>query len=109
MRVLNTSPQLDGILNVAIADGGISKTTFLTAKHIIWSNERSLYEMCPSSLPFEWALPSMYQEGGKVFPLPPSYEILSPGDPKVAISCDYALTVEALKTQIFPLIKRRKR
>ncbi|KIM85065.1 hypothetical protein PILCRDRAFT_6051 [Piloderma croceum F 1598] len=108
LQVLNISSQLDGILNVAIADGRVAKTTFLTAKHIIWSNELSLNEMCPSSLPFECALPSMYQERGRVFPLPPSYEILSPGDPKVAISCDYTLTVEALKAQIFPLIKRRK-
>jgi len=36
MWVLNTCPQLDGILNVVIADGRIAKTTFLTAKYIIW-------------------------------------------------------------------------
>lgn len=102
-------PQLDGILNVAIADGGIAKTTFLTAKYTIWSNELSRDGICPSSLPFECALPSTYEERGKTFPLPPSYEILSPGDPKVAISCEYTVTVDALKTRIFPLIERRKR
>jgi hypothetical protein len=101
--------QLDGVLKITIANGGVAKTPFLIAKRTIWTNEGSLYEMCPSSLPFEWALPSMYQERGESFPLPPSYEIIYPGDPKVDISCDYTLTIEAVKNQIIPLLKRRKR
>jgi hypothetical protein len=104
--------QIDGRLNVEIADGGTARTTFLTAERTIWIKElRSFNDsMCPSVLPFEWAFPSTYQDrGGKGCPVPPSYEILSPGDPKVAISCKYTLTVEAVKTQVFPLLKRRKR
>jgi len=86
----------------------MARITFITAKRTIWTNDPSLNGMYPSILPFEWAFPSMYQERGKAFPLPPSYEVVSPGDPKVAVSCNYILTVEAVKTQVFPLLKRRK-
>jgi hypothetical protein len=106
---VNTAFQLDGRLHLAIADGGIAKTTFLIAKRTLWTNELSLNEIYPIILPFEWAIQSVYHGREKAIPLPPSYAIVSPGDPGVAIACEYTLTVGALKTQVFPLIKRRKR
>lgn len=100
--------QIDGTIDLTIAEGGTSITPVVAKRITLWENSSS-NEACPEVIPLECSLPSTYQDRDRQRPLPPTFQYCSPGVPGLFAKCIYKLSVEILKTRNLAFWKRRPR
>jgi hypothetical protein len=96
--------QVDGLLELTVAEGGTSYTILEAQKVTVWQNNTPSRTTCPNAIPFECTLPSTYKDRERFRPLPPSFNYCSSGVPGLTAKCTYTFTVEITKTQFW---KRR--
>ena len=64
--------QVEGILDTSFSGGGSRSIKVINDSHTLWSQPPS-QAPCLPQVPFSVVLPYTFQDGGKPFPLPPSY------------------------------------
>jgi hypothetical protein len=101
---LLTALQVNGLLDLTVAEGGTSYARILAQTLTVWQNEPLNQTICPEALPFECTLPSTYKDGQRFRPLPPSFNYCSPGVPGLCAKCIYTFSIHVTKNRFW---KRR--
>lgn len=103
--------KLNGQMSLSVADSGPVWFTLVAQTSVLWKHEpeqthqdgSKVEQRCPSVLPIEFQFPNFYEEQGKDWRLPPSFEATFLGVPAMFVRCLYTLEVTIMRTRSYRL------
>ncbi|KAG9220350.1 hypothetical protein CCMSSC00406_0006615 [Pleurotus cornucopiae] len=101
--------KLEGKLEISLLSTGdsMSYKTLNTHCHLTWQTSGN-GTTCPNLVPFRFHLPPTFEYEQEYHPMPPSYEILSPGSSGQFVRCRYQLVVAITKRRSAVSLMRDK-
>ncbi|KAJ7601203.1 hypothetical protein C8J56DRAFT_912429 [Mycena floridula] len=91
--------KLQGRIVLTISEGGSKVVPILSDSYTLWRHDADS-KACPSSLSFSATLPLEFKDGGKKYPLPPTYGASFLNVPGLFVSIGYTLSVLVVKQRM---------
>ncbi|KAJ6583726.1 hypothetical protein B0H10DRAFT_1833452 [Mycena sp. CBHHK59/15] len=82
-----------GASHVWYVQGASITSIVVHDRYTVWPFPNSQTSICPSSIPFAASLPEKFQNGDKMYPLPPSYSIAHTSVPGTSVKLCYSVTL----------------
>ncbi|KAJ6629305.1 hypothetical protein B0H10DRAFT_2208720 [Mycena sp. CBHHK59/15] len=91
--------KIKGKMDVMTSESGSLSRKLVNDSYTLWLAHTSHTSACPSAVPFSVVLPTKFQDGDKIFPLPPTYEVPYIAVPGLYVKSSYTISVVVTRTR----------